>query len=129
MVMIDLSAKEALISLQTYFSPKSEGQLKWNFILDNLHMTILSISHDQKCTVFHFMLDKNYSKNLSLKLKGQSPLVLPYARLPNARMLNIWLNIKNNCSMKQMKKIRECHATAYGFLRLWYTYELRKYSH
>ena len=26
-------------------------------------------------------------------------------------------------------KIGECHATAYGFLRLWYKYELRKYSH
>ena len=25
------------------------------------------------------------------------------ARLPNARMLNIWLNIKNNCSMKKIK--------------------------
>ena len=23
----------------------------------------------------------------------------------------------------------ECHATVYGFLRLWYKYELRKYSH
>ena len=26
-------------------------------------------------------------------------------------------------------KIGEYHATAYGFLRLWYKYELRKYSH
>ena len=25
------------------------------------------------------------------------------ARLPNAQMLNIWLNIKNNCSMKKIK--------------------------
>ena len=25
-------------------------------------------------------------------------------RIPNARMLNIWLNIKNNCSMKKIKK-------------------------
>ena len=27
------------------------------------------------------------------------------ARLPNARMLNILLNIKNNCSMKKIKKL------------------------
>ena len=27
----------------------------------------------------------------------------PKSRLPNARMLNIWLNIKNNCSMKTKK--------------------------
>ena len=52
----------------------------------------------------------------------------PLSRLPNARMLNVWLNIKNNCSMKK-KKIGECHATAYGFLHLWYKYEPRKYSH
>ena len=26
-----------------------------------------------------------------------------FTRLPNARMLNIWLNIKNNCSMKKIK--------------------------
>ena len=29
----------------------------------------------------------------------------------------------------QKKKIRESHAIAYGFIRLWYKYELRKYSH
>ena len=27
----------------------------------------------------------------------------PHSRLPNARMLNIWLNIKNNCSMKKIQ--------------------------
>ena len=31
-------------------------------------------------------------------------------------MLNIWLNMKTNCSIKKIKKIGECHATAYGFL-------------
>ena len=28
----------------------------------------------------------------------------PLTRLPNARMLNIWLNIKHKCSMKKIKK-------------------------
>ena len=43
-------------------------------LVDNLNMTMLSMSHDQN--VFHTMLGKNYSKSLSLKLMGQSPLVL-----------------------------------------------------
>ena len=34
----------------------------------------------------------------------QNTLFCTYARLPNARMLNIWLNIKNNnCSLKKIK--------------------------
>ena len=40
------------------------------------------------------------------------------SRLPNTRMLNIWLNIKNNSSRKRIK-IGESHATDYAFLRLW----------
>ena len=37
-------------------------------------MAILSMSHDQN--VFHAMLGKTISKSLSLKLIGQSPMVL-----------------------------------------------------
>ena len=33
----------------------------------------------------------------------KSILIIPCARLPNARMLNIWFNIKNNCSMKKIQ--------------------------
>ena len=29
---------------------------------------------------------------------------------------------------EENKKIWECYATAYGFLRLWYNYEFKKYS-
>ena len=47
--------------------------------------------------------------------------------LPNDPMLNIWLNMKNNHSMKQIKN-RGMSCNAYGFLRLLYKYELRKYS-
>ena len=46
-------------------------------------------------------------------------MILSISRLPNARMLKIWLNIKNNSSRKRIKN-RECHATDYAFLRLWY---------
>ena len=52
-----------------------------------------------------------------------------FSRLPNARMLNIWLDIKKQLLYEENKKSGECHATTYGFLRLWYKYELRKYSH
>ena len=45
----------------------------------------------------------------------------------NARMLNIWLNIKNNSSRKRIKN-RECHATDHAFLRLWCKLEVRKFS-
>ena len=31
-------------------------------------------------------------------------LEMTESRLPNARMLNIWLNIEDNCSMKKIKK-------------------------
>ena len=54
--------------------------------------------------------------------------VITYVRLPNARMLNIWLNIKNNSSRRRIKKIGDCHATDYAFLRLWYKFEVRKFS-
>ena len=53
-----------------------------------------------------------------------SAIYIPSARLPNDPMLNIWLNMKNNCSMKKIK-IGERHATAFGFLRVWYKYKLR----
>ena len=48
------------------------------------------------------------------------------SRLPNARMLNIWLNIKNPPGREP--KNSECHATDYAFLRLWYKFEVRKFS-
>ena len=41
--------------------------------------------------------------------------------------ISAWI-LKTNCSMKKIK-IGECHAKACWFLRLWYKYELRKYSH
>ena len=49
------------------------------------------------------------------------------SRLPNARMLNIWLNIKTNPPGIE-SKIGECHATDYAFLRLWYKFEVKKFS-
>ena len=44
-------------------------------------------------------------------------------------ILNIWLNMKNNCSMRNIKNHgMSCNSLACWFLRLWYKYELRKYS-
>ena len=37
--------------------------------------------------------------------------------------------ILKTTALWRKSKIGKCHATAYGFLRLWYKYELRKYSH
>ena len=37
--------------------------------------------------------------NVSIKVR----IKVCCSRLPNARMLNIWLNIKKNCSMKKIK--------------------------
>ena len=54
------------------------GQISYGacFGIDNLNMTIFSMSHDHN--VFHAMpcQVKSDSKSLSLKLMGQSPLVL-----------------------------------------------------
>ena len=42
---------------------------------------------------------------------------LHIARLPKERMVNIRLNMKNSYPRERIK-IGECHATAYGFLRI-----------
>ena len=76
-----------------------------------------------------------------------------FTRLPNDLMLNHWLNKKNNLSVFRfrfqgaekvnkpcifcvlrviifaLQKIRECHAIAYGFLRLWCKHEVREFAH
>ena len=48
-------------------------------------------------------------------------------RLPNDLMLKIWLNIKKTIPSGRESKIRECYATDYAFLRLWYKFEVRKF--
>ena len=50
---------------------------------------------------------------------------VPFTLLPNALMLNHWLNMINICPRK---KIGECHEIAYGFPCLWYKYEVREFS-
>ena len=77
-------------------------------------------------------------------------------RLPNDLMLNHWLNKKTSLivfrfrfrgaekvnkpctfcvlrgifvSLGNEQKIGECHAIAYGFLRLWCKYEIREFAH
>ena len=62
---------------------------------------------------------------MATKLKKKHPK----SHLPNSLMLNRWFNMRNNCPRKRTKKIRECHAIAYGFLRLLYKYKLRRYTH
>ena len=54
-------------------------------------------------------------------------LKIAISRLPNARMVNIWLNIKKNPPGREPKN-SECHATDYAFKRLWYKFEVRKFS-
>ena len=51
-----------------------------------------------------------------------------FSHLLKNPMPNIWLNMKTTALWRK-SKIRECRATAYVLLRLWYKYELRKYSH
>ena len=50
------------------------------------------------------------------------------SHLPNDPMLNICLNEKHLVYEVNKSIFGECHATAYGLLRLWYKYKLRKYS-
>ena len=52
-------------------------------------------------------------------------LIRVFTHLPNALMLNHWLNMKNNCLRKKIK-IGECPGIAYRFLRSWYKYQLLK---
>ena len=52
------------------------------------------------------LLDSHGGFNLTLSLPNATVLpntTIVETRLPNARMLNIWLNIKNNSSRKRIK--------------------------
>ena len=53
-----------------------------------------SLSSDIRWCLFYPVASFEHVQNFSIKV---------ITRLPNSRMLNIWLNIKNNCSMKKIK--------------------------
>ena len=65
-----------------------------------------------KCAAFHlghhclpkfpFKLWSYHYGNFGLVTYFGVKVTFSSSRLPNARMLNIWLNIKNNCSMKKI---------------------------